>query len=606
MFRIFCGSTPRHGFLLLLAWCVVFSPTSAAALPDLKKWTPEGRARIDRSAERYPLDSPKQQTRNAAGNLPLWALSHLALSAEDEAEHAQAARKQILEKERKVETPAAARRALDHLVKHLPRSLKSEAFEYRIIVIDKPDAVVFTLGGGIIYLSNPLLDALLSDKERGETALAFVLAHQLGHMALQHTRRGWQVQELEQELQKGIELHVARPALRDALHTGVRAAGERTRFLYSRQQIYEADAFARQLCRNADLSADAALDALRWLAVVDEPPLLDDDKYAPKADDPQRETPPALLRLRRLFAERDGLVDDKTDKYGLFIWNKIGDTFERCGKQSLAVEDKTIVFVHGFRGDMRTFRAYLKAFADDKVLSQYKLLVFRYPNNAGLERSGQFLVREMRRAVVAPAKTFFVCHSAGGLVFRWYAEIRKQPFDRAVLLSTPNQGTNMTALRYLTDIGAFFDEWKNNGPGALARMLPEGEGQLVLDVSRDSLFLQYLGHNADLAKRYHVFSGECLRPAALFALEAGLIATKRVLLNRLMPRMKSMVLRRQIQRRIEKLRIPAEIARGDLVVSANSALLNDAGRSTRTALNHEQFETDESVIEEIADSIKRK
>jgi pimeloyl-ACP methyl ester carboxylesterase len=606
MLRILRILFPRHGYMILLACIVCFSSTSAAAPPDLKNLTAAARTRIDRLAQRYPLDSLKQQKREAVGNLPLWALSHLALSAEDEVEHARAARKEILNHERKRETPAAARRMLDQLLKKLPPSLKQEAFEYELIVLDRPDAAVFTLGGGIIYLSSPLLAALLSDKERGETALAFVLAHQLGHMSLQHTRRGWQMYELEQELQKGIALHVARPALREALHTGVQAAGERLRFLYTRLQIYEADQFARQLCRNADLPADAALDALRWLAVVDEPSLLDDDKYSPKADDPKRDTPPVLLRLRRLFMERDGLVDDKKDIYGLFIWKKDGDGFERCARESVAAGDKAVVFVHGFRGDMQTFRAYVRAFADDRDLSRYKLLVFRYPNNAGLERSGQFLVNEMRRVVAAPEKTVFVCHSAGGLVFRWYAEIRKQPFDRAVLLSTPNDGTNMTSLKYLADVSTFFDEWKNNGPGALARMLPEGEGQLVLDVSRDSLFLHYLGQNADLAQRYHVFSGEYMRPAALLAMEAGLVAGKRVLLNRLLPRMDSTVLRRQIQRRIEKMRIPAEITRGDLVVSADSALLKNAGHSTRTALNHEQFKTDENVIEDVTNSLRGK
>jgi pimeloyl-ACP methyl ester carboxylesterase len=579
--------------------------SGGAAPPALKSLTPEVRARLDRLAGAYPLDTPRQQKRNAAGNISLWALGHLALSAEDEEEHAQAVRKQILERQRQVETPAAARRVLENLLKHLPPHLKPEAFKYELIVLDRPETNVFTLGGGFIYLTRPLLDALLSDKERGETALAFVVAHQLGHIGLQHTRRGWQSYELEQELQKGIELHVARPALREMLHTGVQAAGDRMKFLYTRRQNYEADLFAWQLCRNADLPLDRALDALRWLAVVDRPSLLNDETARPDADDPQRDTPPALLRLRRLFMERDGLVDDKDDKYGLFIWNADGDTFKRCERQSIAAGDKPIVFVHGFRGSMRTFGAYLQAFAGDRELSRRKLLVFRYPNNASLGRCGQFLCNEMRRVAVKPEKAFFVCHSAGGLVFRWYAERRKQAFDRAVLLSAPNEGTSVTSLTYLADAAAFFDELKQNGPGALARMLPEGEGEVVYDVHDDSLFLRYLGHNADLAKRYHVFSGECLRPVQVLALEAGIAAGRRVLTNRVLPRIESAVLRRQVQRRIERLRVPVEISRGDLVVSVESALLKDAGHSTRTALNHEQFTKDEKVIEDVMDSIRR-
>jgi pimeloyl-ACP methyl ester carboxylesterase len=594
------------GYLMgLWAFALVVAPTHAAAPPALKELNPAVRTRIDRLAERYPLDTLHQQARNAAGNVSLWALDHLALSAEDEWEHAQAVHKQILERERKLETPVAARRVFDKLLDKLPPHLKPEAFKYELIVLDRAEVNVFTLGGGFIYLTRPLLDALLSDKERGESALAFVLAHQLGHIGLQHTRRGWQSYELEQELQKGIELNVEHPRLREILHTGVQNAGDRMRFLYTRRQMYEADLFAWQLCRNADLPLDPALDALRWLAVVDEPRLLTGEAAEP-AGEAAADKLPALLRLHRLIMERDGQVDDKEDKYGLFIWNGRADTFQRCGRQSIAAEDRPIVFVHGFHGSKRTFRPYLQAFAADRDLSRRKLLVFRYPNNASLGRCGQFLYNEMRRVVVAPEKAFFVCHSAGGLVFRWYAETRKQPFDRAILLATPHEGTSVTSLKYLADVDAFFGELKMNGPGALARMLPEGEGQIVYDVHENSLFLRYLGHNADLAKRYHVFSGEFLRPGQVLALEVGITAGKRVLTNRLLPRIDSAVLRRQIQRRIERLHVPIELSEGDLIVSVQSALLKDAGHSTRTALNHEQFTKDEKIIEDTMESIRKK
>lgn len=591
--------------LVLWVFTVVVAPTHAAAPPALKELNAAVRTRIDRLAERYPLDTLHQQARNAAGNISLWALDHLALSAEDEWEHAQAVHKQILERERRMETPPAARRVFDKLLDKLPPHLKPEAFKYELIVLDRADVNVFTLGGGLIYLTRPLLDALLSDKERGESALAFVLAHQLGHIGLQHTRRGWQSYELEQELQKGIELNVERPRLREILHTGVQNAGDRMRFLYTRRQVYEADLFAWQLCRNAGLPLDPALDALRWLAVVDDPRLLTGEAAEP-AGEAAADKPPALLRLHRLIMERDGQVEDKEDKYGLFVWDDRADTFQRCGRQSIAAEDRPIVFVHGFHGSKRTFRAYLQAFAADRDLSRHKLLVFRYPNNASLGRCGQFLYNEMRRVVVAPEKAFFVCHSAGGLVFRWYAETRKQPFDRAILLATPHEGTSVTSLKYLADVVAFFGELKMNGPGALARMLPEGEGQVVYDVHENSLFLRYLGRNADLAKRYHVFSGEFLRPGQVLALEIGIAAVKRVFMNRVIPRIDSAILRRQVQRRIERLHIPVELSEGDLIVSVQSALLKDAGHSTRTALNHEQFTKDEKMIEDAMESIRKK
>lgn len=593
--------------------CLLFfavSPGWAAAPPSLKEIAPALRRRIDRLAQKHPLDTLRQQKHNVAGNISLWALSHLALDGEDEVKHAQAVHKQILKHERKLETPAAPQRVLEKLLEKLPPHLKPETFDYKLIVLDQPVPNVFTLGGGFLYVSRPLLDALLADKQRGEAALAFVFAHQLGHMGLQHTRLGWQSYELEQEVQKGIDLHIAGPQLREMLHTGVEAAGARMKFLYTRRQMYEADLFAWQLCRNAGLDLDAALDALRWLAVVDGPRLLTDKDYRPDDDSTGpalgRDVPPALLRLRRLFMERDGLVDDKKGKYGLFVWDAQNDTFQRCGGHSIAAEDRPIVFVHGFRGSMRTFDAYLQAFAKDRELGRRKLLVFRYPNNASLARGGQFLTNEMRRVVAAPEKAFFVCHSAGGLVFRWYAEVRKRPFDRAVLLSTPNEGTSLTSLKYIADLSAFFRELKTNGPGALARLLPEGEGQIFYDVHPDSLFLRYLGHNAELAQRYHVFSGEYLRSGQSIALGVAIAAAKRVLTKRLLPRIASPVVRRQALRRVERWHLPREISRGDLIVSVHSALLPDAGHATRTALRHDEFKSDENVIEDVRDAIRGK
>jgi pimeloyl-ACP methyl ester carboxylesterase len=597
----------RIGFVSS-CFCLVLngSPGLSDAPPSLKELTPALRARIDRLAEKYPLDTLPQQKRNAAGNVSLWALGHLALDPEDEWEHAQAIHKQILERERKLETPAAAQRVFEKLLDKLPPHLKPEAFEYQLVVLDQPAANVFTLGGGYIYLSRPLLDALLAEKERGETALAFILAHQLGHMGLQHTRHGWQSYELESELQKGIDLHIARPDLRERLHTRVEAAGARMKFLYTRRQTYEADLFAWQLCRNAGLSLDQALDALRWLAVVDHPRLLRDPEYRAEDTDETRAIPPALLRLRRVFMERDGLVDDQEDKYGLFLWDPQRDTFQRPDRQSITAEDRPIVFVHGFRGSTRTFRDYLYAFAQDRELSRRKLLIFRYPNNSSLGRCGQFLVKEMRRVVTAPEKASFVCYSAGGLVFRWYAEVRKRPFDRATLLSTPNEGTSLTSLKHLADFSAFVEEFKLNGPGALERMLPEGEGQVVYDVHADCLFLRYLGHNAELAKRYHVYSGNYLRPAQVLACRAGIATAKRVMINRLLPRLESPVLRRQALRRVERWHLPVEISNGDLVISVSSALLKDAGHSTRTNLSHEEFKRDEQVIEDVIASLRGK
>jgi len=576
-----------------------------AAPPSLKDLTPAVQTRIDRLAERQPLDSLTQKKMNVAGDISLWALGHLALAPEDELEHAADMKKQILKREKTIPTPPAAERVFRKLLDNLPPHLKPDAFEYTLIVLDQPKPNVFTVGGGVVYVSRPLLDALLTDKKRGEAALAFVLGNQLGHIGMQHCRRGWQSFELEEEIKKGIDMHVPLPRLREALQTGVEAAGDHIRFLYTRQQMYTADLFAWQLCRNSGIALDDALDGLRWLVLIDHPRILTDEAYRPDRETPKlesRTSPPALLRLERLLMERDGQSED-ADKYGLFLWDSRRDSFARCGRQSLAAGDRAIIFVHGFRGSMKTFHDYLLAFADKDGLRDRKLVVFRYPNNSSLSRCGLLLYHEMRRVVAAPEKAVFVCHSAGGLVFRYYAEVKKGPFDRAILLATPNEGTSLTSLKYLADLSAFAEELKMGGAGALARMMPEGDGEVIYDVHEDSLFLRYLGHNADLAKRYHVFSGECLTRLQVLGLRAAILATKKVMKNRLLPRIDSPVVRRQALRRVDQLHLPREISRGDLVVSVQSALLKDAGHSTRTDLNHEQFKSDEQVIRDVMESI---
>src|SRR5262249_49404736 len=116
--------------------------------------------------------------------------------------------------------------------------------------------------------------------------------------------------------------------------------------------------------------------------------------------------------------------------------------------------------------------------------------------------------------------------------------------------------------------------------------------------------LRYLGHNADLARRYHVFSGECLTRFQVVAFGTAILTAKRVMKNRILPRIESPVIQHQALRRVDRLHLPPEIARGDLVVSADSALLKDAGHSTRTPLTHDGFKRDPDVIEDVMESIK--
>src|SRR5262249_32076056 len=143
-----------------------------------------------------------------------------------------------------------------------------------------------------------------------------------------------------------------------------------------------------------------------------------------------------------------------------------------------------------------------------------RLLCFRYPNNQGLAPSGEFLAREMARVVRSPDRAVFVCHSAGGLVFRDYAERKGSAFDRAIFLGTPHGGSSVIRFKFL------LDAWKGaqgflkvNPLDALSvgpvveAVAAEGQGEIGHDLEPDSLFLRYLGEESKFVDRYAIVHG---------------------------------------------------------------------------------------------------
>src|SRR5262245_44611898 len=142
---------PSASVRLLLALCgfaLAAAPARSAAPPGLTDLTPAVRTRIDHLAARQPLDTLRQEQLNVAGDISLWVLSRLALTPEEEFEHAQAAHKEILKRERIAIAPPAARRVFRKLLDNLPPHLKPDEFEFSLIALDHTDADAVTLGGG--------------------------------------------------------------------------------------------------------------------------------------------------------------------------------------------------------------------------------------------------------------------------------------------------------------------------------------------------------------------------------------------------------------------------------------------------------------------------
>jgi hypothetical protein len=211
------------------------------------------------------------------------------------------------------------------------------------------------------------------------------------------------------------------------------------------------------------------------------------------------------------------------------------------------------------------------------------------------------LTREVARTVHKPEKASFICHSAGGLVFRYYAEKKKGAFNKTVLLGVPNAGSEMTPLKFLVDLLAFAGNLVDGLPEAIRATARDGRGHLTPDVKPDSLFLRYLGRDERVVKRYHVIYGKFLPTRRTASLHWSFLAARiaaRQLIRETVP---SPLTRRLAIRLIDGLRLTDEVLDGDLVVSVDSARLDGASQTTGTRLAHQQLKADRDLMRQVAD-----
>lgn len=599
---------------IILAFCLAAPLASRAAEDDsqpttLAALTPELRQEIDALA----LHSPKPGLHAAgidfSGNIVAWLISQAKLSPEDEAQAAAQNHENLLRQFRTVPTPPAAVKIFEQLLAALPPHLKPEEFAYRLTVLESDSLEATTVGGGYVYITQPLLEGLLADRPRGDAALALTLAAQLGHIGLEHCRRGYQLADLEEEARGGRPLPIDDQTLRRAWETGFERRDSCLRFLYLRDEIYEADLFALHLCRNASFDVDASLDALRWRIWLRDPDLHPPQPAAPgevHADKPLEDylsAPPELAqRLKRLLRENSGRVADEAS-FGLFAVDVASGKLTKAAPKAGDKQPPTIVFVHGFAGKETTFENFFRRLHDMQAAEKHRILFFRYPNNGSLSAAGEMLTREMARVVDSPEWTLFVCHSAGGLALRYYAEKKRGQFDRAIFLGTPHAGTELTELKFLVDAGSFLRDLKFGLPKAIQRAINEGTRQVTHDLHPDSLFLRYLGRDAALAPRYRIYCGRVLNALEGLALGAVVDVAQELLEKQVVQRISHPRLQKQLGSLVKRLHLPEEMSDGDLIVSVASARLPGAAGVEITRLNHIQLNSDPELIERVLNDV---
>jgi Zn-dependent protease with chaperone function/pimeloyl-ACP methyl ester carboxylesterase len=596
--------------LLPVALSAVLIGTSAAVagLPPAgpRDLTSAVAARIDRIAEEYPPEKLSARKVDFHGNIAAWMIARTPLTPAEEVASAGAAREQMIGAHRTSPLPGETARVLERLLRELPPHLQPEPIRYSLTVLDVPQFNAFAIGGGNLFITTPFLQAFLDDGERGRDMLAFVLAHEIGHTALQHCRRGYQLIALEEELSRQIELRVDRALLAKILETSLAPAGALTKFLYSREQEYDADLFALHLCRNAGISAERVLDGARYLCLLTYPQLLTDPAFVPHplAD---RSTlihylsshPNPFRRVSRLHRELSG-EPDAGCAAGLFTMDLTTEELSPCPNRMIPEWGRAIVFIHGMEGTGRTYAPLMQHLAAEEAAHGVPLIVFQYPNDQSLARSGELLRREMSRICADCREVDFVCHSAGGLVFRYYAEVRGGAFRRAVFHGTPHGGSDLARLRSLLEASQFVRDLKLGYPESLQQTLLDGNGQITHDLHPDSLFLRYLDRHKTPFERYYIFRGRVLRKSQAIALEAAATVSRELLRSRIEREIESEFLRRLADHYADYLKVPPEIGSGDLAVSFDSAWLQGAAEVHDSRHNHVTIKMRPDVLRETA------
>src|SRR5262249_16805703 len=146
-----------------------------------------------------------------------------------------------------------------------PARMRPPEIEFTLSAVDVPEADSFTLGAGRVYLRDTFLKSTVQPNPAEQDQLAFVLAHELGHLALGHARRVYQRLWMIEHVYDDRS---------ETTRAALEKAGWMLESLYLRDDEFQADLFAIQLCRNAGFDVENCLDVLHRKALVEDTALI--------------------------------------------------------------------------------------------------------------------------------------------------------------------------------------------------------------------------------------------------------------------------------------------------------------------------------------------
>jgi len=597
-------------------------------------YTAEERRLIDEGAMWGPRERRNVAPVEAYASAHKWLVARTPLPVAEEIRRAGENDQALRSKYKTSEPPTAATKVFQKLVGTLPARMRPENIEFTLTVIERSERDALTLGAGRVYVGDSFLTSLLDDDRSEPDQLAFVLAHELGHISLGHVRRVYQRLWMYEQVRKDLEAmkkkrkETNRPrqeskaradeplqeldqdnGITNSTLAALAGVGMMLEYVYTREEQFQADLFAIHLCRNAGFDLENCLDLLRRKALQEDASLL--EKHPAREGTPPVEPevqphdtgealtlanhPTAMQRLRRLRLELDGLIYG--EKYGLFEYDREKKTLERAADHCVPDMGRVVVCIHGMESSLGVYLPLMKRLAADPSGAEFRILGFQYPNDESLSRSGKFLWRETQRVCAFAKHIDFVCHSAGGLVFRHYAEIERGEFQHVYFQGTPHRGSDLAALRSLLEAAQFMGDLKLGYDGALKQAILDGHGQISIDLEPDSLFLTYLNSPRDNPgrDRYVIYRGQALTRTVLLkaAVDAARASLDRTIKN------DDSTVTKFARAALEKVLVPAEITSGDLAVTLESATLDGVETVHTHPLRHTELPRDPAVIDHL-------
>ena len=585
-----------------------FSITATLCAADARSATPQfsamssaARKDVDSHALELPWRNRKRKEVDFGKSVAGWLIARTAMSPEEEIRRAAEVYEAIVADTSVVETPREAEKILNKLIDALPQKMRPQAFDFSLSVVDSAEWGTRALGGGRLLIARPYLEALLADRKGGSAQLAFVLGHELGHLCRNHCRRGYQLLRLQEELAKHGNGWLKDAALEKSLGEAVDVTGKVVTFHFNQTQIRQADLFSIHLCRNVGINVEDALDVLRASALLDRRDGVESgqqlERGLPTAPGPDRALVQALRRLKWLREELDGIVPGPN--HGLLEFDAANRTLQRVPDGHVAAGERAVVCIHGMESDLHIYRPLMRFLCDADEAQGARVFGFQYPSDASLARIGEFFVRELERTCESTRGIDFVCHSAGGLVFRYFAEVQQGEFRRAVLQATPNFGSDLAKLRPLLEAKQFLGDLKFGYPTALEQAITDGRGQISFDLQPESLFLTYLNRSAGRSvfpERYRVMRGKALKRRYVVLAEGGLVLARHQLSQQATKLRQSRLLRESVAAKIDLLRMPDEMSAGDLAVTLESAILPGVTSVQTYPLHHIELPTNRAVM----------